>query len=155
MATPPATLTLSIPNRIEALAAGMDEAEAFLAAWSVDPGDGAQVMIMLDEVASNVIKNAWPGGGEHSFTVELRMLPDGAWAGGGLGFELLATDDGTAFDPTQAAPPDLELSLDDREPGGLGLFMVGEMSDRMEYSRAEGCNRLLVAKVLQRVEQPA
>ncbi len=148
MAAPPATLRLVIPNRIEDLAAGMDAAEAFLAAWSVDPGDGAQVMIMLDEVASNIIKAAWPGGGAHEFTVELRMGPD-------LALELVAIDDGVAFDPTKAPPPDLDLSLDDREPGGLGLFMVGEMSDGMEYARVDGCNRLHVTKRLQRVaEQP-
>lgn len=152
MSAPPAALVLSIPNRIVELAAGMDRVEAFLQAWDVEPGDAAQVMIILDEVASNIIKAAWPGGGDHSFEVALRIEPgSGPGGGGGLAFELVATDDGVAFDPTGAAPPDLDLDLDDRVPGGLGLFMVGEMSDSLDYARLDGRNRLHVTKRLQRV----
>lgn len=149
MTAPPALLSLSIGNRIGELSAGMDQVEAFLGAWAVDPEDRAQVMIIMDEVGSNIIKGAWPGGGEHRFDVALRIE-----AGpGGLRLELLATDDGVAFDPTAAGAPDLELDLDEREPGGLGLFMVGEMSDSMEYARVDGRNRLQVTKRLQRAAE--
>jgi anti-sigma regulatory factor (Ser/Thr protein kinase) len=144
MTAPPPFLSLTIPNRIEALSGGMDAVEAYLAAWSVDPGDSAQVMMILDEIASNIIKCAWPDGGEHSFRIELHV----AAVPPALALRLMATDDGIAFDPTQVAPPSLDLDLDEREPGGLGLFMVGQMSDFMEYRRLEGCNRLEVRKRL-------
>jgi anti-sigma regulatory factor (Ser/Thr protein kinase) len=42
-------------------------------------------------------------------------------------------DDGRPFDPTQAAPPDLSLSLAERPIGGLGIQLVREMMDHMEY----------------------
>ncbi len=135
----PAVLTLSIPNRIADLAQCMDTAEAFLAAAAVDPGDSAQVMIMLDEIASNIIKAAWPPDEEHRLDVTLTIEPGGRLL-------LLASDDGAPFDPTQTDPPDLDTALDDRVVGGLGLFIVGEMSDSMEYTRVEGRNRLLVTK---------
>lgn len=144
MTPPPPSLRLSISNRIDALGAGLDEVEAWLAAWSADPGDRAQVMIIVDEIGSNIIGSAWPEGGDHSFQIELHVAP----ADQALALRLLATDDGIAFDPTQAPPPTLDLDLDEREPGGLGLFMVGEMSDSMEYQRTEGRNRLQVTKRL-------
>ena len=139
-----ARLDLSITNRIADLVAEMDAVEAFLATWSVDPADAAQVMIIVDEIASNVIKAAWPAGGEHRFHIGLHM----AGAPGALTLSLHCVDDGIAFDPTQAAAPDLDLDLDDRMPGGLGLFMVREMSDTMEYSRVGDQNRLALTKRL-------
>ena len=145
MTTHKATLDLSIPNRIPDLAGGMDAVEAFLASWSVDPGDAAQVMIIVDEIASNIIKAAWPGGGDHQFRIGLHLDP----APGALTLTLLCIDDGVAFDPTQAAAPDLDLDLDDRMPGGLGLFMVREMTDTMEYARTGDENRLTLTKRLQ------
>jgi anti-sigma regulatory factor (Ser/Thr protein kinase) len=132
-------LALSIPNRIAELSASMDRVEAFLAEADVDPGDSTQVMIMLDEIASNIIKTAWPADEEHRFDVTLTLEPGGKLL-------LLATDDGAPFDPTAGDPPDLDATLEDRVVGGLGLFIVGEMSDSMEYSRVDGHNRLLVTK---------
>ena len=135
----PAVLTLSIPNRIDELPSRMDTAEEFLAAHHIDPGDTAQVMIMIDEIASNIIKAAWPPHEPHHFEITLTLEPNRRLL-------LLATDDGIPFDPTGGDPPNLEASLEDREVGGLGLFIVGEMSDSMEYTRTEGQNRLLVTK---------
>ncbi len=127
----------------------MDTAEGFLAAWRIDPADGAQVMIILDEIASNIIKAAWPQGGEHHFTVDMQL--DGAVE---PVLTLLTIDDGMPFDPTQVAPPDLGLGLDQRELGGLGVLMVAKMSDSMTYSHMGGCNRLQITKRLRRLPLP-
>ncbi len=150
-AAPPSQwLRLSVANRIEMLSDSMDQVEAFLTSWNVEAGDRAQVMIILDEIASNIIHSAWPDGGLHHFHLALQIvaLPSA------LSLVLTATDDGVAFDPTTTPPPDLTLDLDSREPGGLGLFMVGEMSDAVEYCRVGGCNQLQISKQLQRAEQP-
>jgi serine/threonine-protein kinase RsbW len=145
-APPPDELRLSIVNRIEALGDHLDAVAAFLTAWKVDADDHAQVMIIVDEVASNIIHSAWPEGGQHHFDIVLQIAGQAA----GLSLLLVAIDDGIAFDPTAAPPPDITLDLDDREPGGLGLLMVREMSESVGYSRVDGVNRLQVAKQLQR-----
>lgn len=137
--TPHPTLRLVVANRLDALAAAADRVAAALEAWRVHPDDRADVMVILDEVGSNVIRNAWSDQGEHSFTLELSLAPD-------LLLLLVATDDGVAFDPTRAEPPDLDLDLDARSPGGLGLFMVGALTERMEYARDGTENRLLLSR---------
>jgi anti-sigma regulatory factor (Ser/Thr protein kinase) len=142
----PAMLSLLPPNRIEALVHSLDAIEAFLQSWRVDDGDRAQVMIIVDEIASNIIKGAWPDGGDHEFRIELNVMPEPGF----LHLEILAIDDGIAFDPTDVPPPDLDSDLEDREPGGLGLFMVTEMSDSVGYQRNGEHNRLTVTKRLQR-----
>ena len=145
MTTRPAeTLSVSIPNQTDGLAPILDAVEALLERWSIDIGDRAQVMIIVDEIASNIISGAWPDDGEqHEFKFDIRIETAPV-----LQLVLTAVDDGLAFDPTGVPPPDLTLDLDGREPGGLGLFMVKAMSDTLEYSRIDGQNRLSVTKSL-------
>lgn len=120
----------------------IDAAEAFLSWWSVEPSDLQQVLVILDEVASNVAKCAWPDGTRHVFQVRLQIEPAGAL----LRLAIEVVDDGLAFDPTASSPPDLDAELDERELGGLGLFMVREMSDEIGYRRVGDCNHLRVIK---------
>ena len=143
----PATLTLLLPNRIEALEHGIKAVEMLLDEWRIGPDDRAQVLVMLDEIGSNVIKAAWPPGEDRSFDVEVRLVRCSPSA---VDLSLLTVDDGVPFDPTAAPPPGLDAPLDARDPGGLGLYLVRSMSDSVQDSRVDGCNRLLVTKRLQR-----
>lgn len=55
------------------------------------------------------------------------------------------TDDGPRFDPLSDAPqPDTGAPLEDRPVGGLGVHLVREMMDRIEYRYEDGRNRLLM-----------
>ena len=57
-------------------------------------------------------------------------------------------DGGTPFDPLAKADPDTMLSGEEREIGGLGIFMVKTMVDEVEYEYRDGCNRLTLRKQL-------
>ena len=141
----PSELTLSVANRTDQLGAMIDAAEVFLSGWNVEPSDKQQVLIILDEVASNVVKCAWLDGAPHVFQISLHIEP----AAPLLCLAIKVVDDGRAFDPTTVPPPDLDAELEAREPGGLGLFMMREMSDEVDYSRIAGRNHLRVIKRLQ------
>lgn len=54
-------------------------------------------------------------------------------------------DRGIPFDPLTAADPDLKLGLDEREAGGLGIFLIRRMTDEVHYRRVSGRNILSVA----------
>jgi anti-sigma regulatory factor (Ser/Thr protein kinase) len=64
------------------------------------------------------------------------------------GVILTITDDGPAFDPLQAPPPDLEADLEDRPVGGLGIHLVREMMDEVTYQRLDGRNLLRMRRRL-------
>lgn len=49
-------------------------------------------------------------------------------------------DSGPPFDPRQAPAPNLEAPSEEREVGGLGLHLVRELSNALEYSRRNGEN---------------
>ena len=55
-------------------------------------------------------------------------------------------DNGRPFDPLARAGPDLSRPLDERLPGGLGILLMRRMTDRMEYRRGNGDNRLRLEK---------
>ncbi|MCL2184623.1 MAG: SpoIIE family protein phosphatase [Treponema sp.] len=55
-------------------------------------------------------------------------------------------DKGRPYNPLEQPDPDLEKSIKEREIGGLGIFMVKNIMDRMEYSRVNGGNVLMLTK---------
>jgi anti-sigma regulatory factor (Ser/Thr protein kinase) len=61
---------------------------------------------------------------------------------------LCLEDDGPAFDPLTAPMPDIDAALEDRPIGGLGIYLLREMMDALEYVRVEGRNRLTLRKRL-------
>lgn len=120
------------------LQAMMDAAEAFLADNAIPDRTAARILIALDEIVSNIFAHGVREG-EPTVTVGLRV------AEGRIAGEIV--DDGIAFDPLAAAPPDTGLSLEDRPIGGLGLHIVRETMDEIRYDRDHGRNRLRFHKM--------
>jgi serine/threonine-protein kinase RsbW len=96
-----------------------------------------QLQVALDEIASNVIRYGWPDGGDHTFSVRIVGQPDR--------MEVEIVDDGRAFDPRQAPQPEPQPA-GRRQPGGLGVHMVRQLVDRLDYERAGGHNRTVIMK---------
>lgn len=57
-------------------------------------------------------------------------------------------DSGTPFNPLEKADPKLELELEERNEGGLGIFMVRNMMDEVTYRYENGMNILTIRKKL-------
>ena len=53
-------------------------------------------------------------------------------------------DTGISYNPLQKDDPDITLSLEERPIGGLGIFMVKEMSNDIEYKREDNKNILIL-----------
>jgi len=104
-------------------------AQAFLESVCASP----KPAIVMDEIVSNIVRCS----GSKEFDVGLETTD--------AGFVMTFSDDGTAFDPTRdAAVPDVSASVDDRDVGGLGIFMVKKMSKSVSYRRQDGRNVLTV-----------
>lgn len=89
--------------------------------------------IVMDEIVSNIVRCS----GSKDFTIGLETT-DG-------GLIMVFTDSGHAFDPTtDVKAPDLSAAADDREIGGLGIFMVKKMAKSVSYQRQDGKNILTV-----------
>jgi serine/threonine-protein kinase RsbW len=96
--------------------------------------------LVLEEVLTNVIRHGY--GAEAAGPIELSAeISDGR-------LRLEVRDQARAFDPFSAAPPDLEAGVEDRPVGGLGIFLVRRLMDRVEYRREEHENVLVMEKHL-------
>ena len=58
------------------------------------------------------------------------------------------TDTGKEFDPTLAPEADITLSADEREIGGLGIFLIRQIMNEVRYERIDGKNVLTLEKKL-------
>ena len=96
--------------------------------------------IVLEEAVSNVIFYAYPKE-EHQEIVLTAKKSDKS-----LIFVL--TDSGKEFDPTQAPDADVTLSAEEREIGGLGIFLIRQIMNKVEYQRINGQNVLRLEKNL-------
>ena len=57
-------------------------------------------------------------------------------------------DHGKPYDPLAKEDPDITLSADDRQIGGLGIFMVKKSMDSIEYEYKDGMNILHIRKLI-------
>lgn len=98
------------------------------------------VTLALEEVFLNVIQHGYSDAAEHEILVRL-ALETGAVA-------LTVEDDGVPFNPLDLPPPDVNLPVEQRQIGGLGIHLVRRVMDGVEYFRVGGHNRLVMRKRL-------
>lgn len=93
-----------------------------------------ELNLVLEEAVSNVIFYAYPG--KSGCRVEVSLTKEN-----GI-LEVVICDSGLPFDPTGRLEPDIHLAPDEREIGGLGIFLVRQIMDTVRYSRENGQNVL-------------
>ena len=96
-----------------------------------------QVNIAADEIISNIIKYAYA-----SETGDITVIPETDENTLSLTF----TDRGRRFNPLETEDPDTSLTADQRDPGGLGIFMVKKLMDEVRYEYKDGQNILTIIK---------
>ena len=111
-----------------------------LGAWEIPMKVVSKLQIVADEIYSNIVrysqaKNAKVTAVQNGTVLSLR-------------FE----DDGKPYDPTTAAEPDITASAEQREIGGLGIFMARKMMDNMDYMYKDGYNVLTLTLTLAQEE---
>ena len=97
-----------------------------------------QIDVALDEILANVAHYAYPEGTVGKVQVSLSVEPNR--------ITLTFVDEGKPYDPTQKSDPDTTLSADEREIGGLGIFLVKKTMDSIDYEYADGKNVLRITK---------
>lgn len=93
-----------------------------------------QVNIAADEIFSNIARYS----GATDAQVECEVM-DGQ-------IIIRFMDDGKPYDPTAQKEPDITLSAEEREIGGLGIYMVKKSMDQVSYAYADGRNILTIEK---------
>ena len=94
--------------------------------------------LVMEEMVTNVIFYAYPQ--DEEADIELLAKSDGKE----LTFVL--SDQGKEFDPTAKEDADLDVNPAERELGGMGIFIVKNIMNKVTYQRLEGKNLLTMTK---------
>lgn len=109
-----------------------------LEAFGCPPRAQAQIDIAVDELFGNIVRYAYqPGVGPATVRVEVTGEP---------AVILTFIDNGVPYDPLKKADPDTTLSVEERQVGGLGIFMVKKSMDEIAYEYQDGQNILRIKK---------
>ena len=120
---------------LERVAVFVEEVSQLL---SLDSETTMNLNLALEEVVSNVILYAYPQKMGEDITITAQL------DGGTLVFTI--TDKGEEFDPTKVEEADVTLDAEDRQIGGLGIFIVRNIMNEVTYQRLEGKNILTLKK---------
>jgi len=100
-----------------------------------------QIDIAIDELFGNIAHYAYdPDVGEATVRVEVTENP--------MAVIITFIDKGIPYDPLKQADPNTSLPAEERELGGLGIFMVKKSMDEITYTYKDGQNILAIKKHL-------
>ena len=98
-----------------------------------------QIDVAIDEIFANIANYAYPNGdGKATVRYEPTKDPNG--------IQITFIDSGIPFNPLEAKEPDTTLSAEEREIGGLGIFMVRKSMDDVQYEYKDRHNILRIRK---------
>jgi anti-sigma regulatory factor (Ser/Thr protein kinase) len=130
--------TVTYPARFEYL----DEIRDFVAAEArqggFDEKEIYSIQLAADEAASNIIEHAYEGlpDGQIELTCEVQ----------GNSITITMRDHGKPFDPKKVKKPNLKASLSERQIGGLGIYLMHKLMDKVNYTSSGNGNLLVMTK---------
>jgi serine/threonine-protein kinase RsbW len=128
-------LIIRLEPRAEALSEMLDQLEDYAEATGLPSRVAYHLRLICEELAANVAMHG--AGGENGATyVEItvdRQRDE---------IRLSVEDDGRPFDPLAQARPNLDLGVEDRPIGGLGIYFVRSLVKDISYRRSDRINRL-------------
>lgn len=130
---------LTIEATVESIPIVTEFVEERLAQFDCPMKAQMQINIAIDELFSNIAYYAYnPEVGPATVRIEVVEDP--------LSAVITFIDHGVPYDPLAKDDPDITLALEDRDIGGLGIFMTKKTMDAVEYEYKDGQNILTIKK---------
>jgi serine/threonine-protein kinase RsbW len=92
--------------------------------------EASKVVLAVDEACTNVIKHAYQFAPDREIEIVIQPVKDR--------MQITVIDDGKSFNPSSAKLPDLKQHLSHYRRGGLGIYLMRTLMDKVEYKYAPG-----------------
>jgi len=132
------TLDIHIKPDLTYIKVLLDQVENFIAD-NLPEKEVFHVLLALEEAVANIIKH-----GDVRGQIHIHCMYDGER------LQVEIEDQGRPFDPSQFARPDISSSLEDRKPGGLGIYFIRHYIDHVDYRYRDHKNVLTLVKLLKK-----
>ena len=129
---------IKIKNHVEELEKVNQFVEEICEELGLDMELQMNLNLVLEEMVSNVIFYAYPKGTPEE--IELAAESDGKE------LTFVISDSGIEFDPTAKEDADPDVNPMDRDIGGMGIYIVKNIMNKVTYQRLEGKNLLTMQK---------
>ena len=130
---------LTIAATVENIGTVTDFVNEHLESYDCPMKAQMQIDIAIDELFGNIAHYAYnPETGDATVRVEVVEDP--------LSVIITFIDNGMPYDPLAKSDPDITLSAEEREIGGLGIYMVKKTMDDITYEYKDGQNILKIKK---------
>ncbi len=135
-------LSLTVEASVDNLPKVLEFLDAHLESLDCPIKAQMQLDVAIEELFVNIAHYAYkPGTGNATIQLEKKTSPE-------TDIVITLIDSGMAFNPLEKADPDVSLSAEERQIGGLGIYMAKKTMDSMTYERRDNKNILQVSKKL-------
>ena len=138
---PAAELKLTLQSNLGDVVRGYEAVQAFLTGRGAPEDVVHDLALAVEEVLSNLVRHGYSG---TEGPMGLRITMDA------VAVKIEIRDRGTFFDPRMAPPPHLDVPLDERASGDLGILLIKNATDRIAYQRDGSDNVMTLVRDLHR-----
>lgn len=137
---------LTLHNNIRETPKIADFMDDIVGETGIDMALSSSLNLALEEAVVNVMNYAYPADQVGNITIEAYAEDSD--------IQFVITDNGIPFDPTASdSEPDITAGIEERNIGGLGIFLVTHLMDEVKYKRENDCNVLTLKKVLNKTKE--
>jgi anti-sigma regulatory factor (Ser/Thr protein kinase) len=130
--------TLTLHNDVQEIPRLATFIEEIAENHAIDMATSMNLNLAMEEAVVNVMNYAYPKESVNNIDITAEVNDEE------IAFSI--ADSGIPFDPTQKGEPDLTLDAEDRPIGGLGIHLVRQLMDTLDYRYENGHNILTLKK---------
>jgi len=130
MAAKAQKLTKTIESRTDNLLEVREFVLRAARSFGFSEDEASKIVLAVDEACTNVIKHAYQFAPDREIEIVIQPVKDR--------MQITVIDDGKSFNPSIAKLPDLKAHLSHYRRGGLGIYLMRTLMDKVEYKYAPG-----------------
>ncbi len=128
----------AIENKIEELTILSEKIDKMAEEWELSHALAININLVVEEAVTNIIFYAFNDNGKHQISISVSLKESL--------LQIKITDSGIPFNPLLQQQPDINLPVEERPVGGLGIFLISQIMDEMKYTRQKKQNILTLNK---------
>lgn len=132
------TYNFVVENRIEEISRLAEKLEKLSNDWELSPELTMNINLVVEEALSNIIFYAFNDKKTHRIQISVSLI--------NKQITIEFKDNGIPFNPLEQQAPDISLPAKERPIGGLGIFLISQLMDEMNYKRIKEQNVLTLKK---------
>jgi anti-sigma regulatory factor (Ser/Thr protein kinase) len=131
---------IHVSNKVDDLQRIVKEVDVLSREWGLPGKTRMEINLILEELFTNSVFYAFNDQRHHEIVIRFTRISEGV--------EIVYHDDGRPFNPLEERPAKTSGELEERKVGGLGIHLVRELADAIEYRREENANIVTVRKFI-------